>query len=100
MTTRRWCALSASTGAASWFATAGAAPRCTILPASSVTSRFSAPVASGIVVGTFAASVKRQHSTCAILVLTPSARHASNRENSLLLEGTRASVTLAMPLYC
>ncbi|KAF6989399.1 hypothetical protein CFC21_006737 [Triticum aestivum] len=50
MTTRRWCALSASTGAASWFATAGAAPRCTILPASSVTSRFSAPVASGIVV--------------------------------------------------
>jgi hypothetical protein len=52
------------------------------------------------VVGTFAAAAKRQYSTCAILVPTPSAKDASDKANSLVLEGTRDSVILAMALYC
>ena len=45
-------------------------------------------------------AVKRQYNTCAIPARTPSAKVASNKENSLVLEGTRASVIHVMVQYC
>jgi hypothetical protein len=50
-------------------------------------------------VGTYAAAAKRQYNTCVILVRTLSAKGASNKANSLALEGARVSVTHVMVLY-
>jgi hypothetical protein len=49
--------------------------------------------------GTYAAAVKRQCTTCATLVHTPSAKCASSRVNSSVSGGQRASATHVMGLY-
>jgi hypothetical protein len=49
--------------------------------------------------GTYAAAAKRQCTTCATLVHTPSAKCASSKVNSSVSGGQRASATHVMGLY-